>query len=55
MHRGRELGHAMGGGGRGGYRQSFQPLGRDELWWMAVASVVVLALVVVSCVVVALG
>lgn len=53
-HRGRELGHAMGGG-RGGYRQSFQPLTSDEVWWMAVSTVIVLALTVVSCVVTALG
>lgn len=49
-----ELGAAAGGGGGGGaeaqqrraYRQTFQPIVQEELWWMGVSAAAVLGLTV---------
>ncbi|KAM0753595.1 hypothetical protein T439DRAFT_322489 [Meredithblackwellia eburnea MCA 4105] len=53
--KGRELGHALGGQPRRAYRQSFQPLTPEEMWWMSLSALAVLGLTVVACIVTALG
>jgi hypothetical protein len=48
-------GAAAGAGGRRAYRQTFQPLVAQELWWMGASAGTVLVLTAAACVLMTVG